>query len=187
MFCANKYANLNPDSMSGTIKNSDPPKEREVGEIAYYPGTDGIEINPRIKRAFMQFMKYSVVGASGYVINIAVFSFMVKAAGMHYMAAAIFSFVPAVTSNFLLNKYWTFNNPDGAVSRQMGRFLIISVASLLLNLLLLRMLIEIMTSVDALGMRVDRAIVAQVIAISICTVLNFSGNKLWSFRQASTP
>jgi putative flippase GtrA len=44
---------------------------------------------------------------------------------------------------------------------------------------------EIMVSSNALG--VDRAIVSQAIAITICTVLNFSGNKLWSFRQPSTP
>lgn len=186
MFCAGKYDNLSGGKMSGAIKHSNAVKEREVGEAPFYSGSGIIDFIPRIKRAIRQFMKYSVVGASGFVINMAVYSTMVKWVGLHYMTAAIISFTVAVTNNFVLNKYWTFNNPRGAVSRQMRRFLVISVASLALNLVLLRTLMEIMASIDALGVHVDRAIIAQALAISVCTVLNFSGNKLWSFRQVST-
>jgi dolichol-phosphate mannosyltransferase len=171
--------------MSGTYKHTNVHQERDVGDLTRYPGSGITAIKPRIIRALKQFMKYSIVGASGFVINMAVYSFMVKAVGLHYMAAAVVSFTAAVTSNFILNKYWTFSNPQGAVSRQARRFLIVSIASLIPNLLILRVLMEIMVSSNALG--VDRAIVSQAIAITICTVLNFSGNKLWSFRQPSTP
>jgi len=140
-----------------------------------------------MRRAIRQFMKYSIVGASGYIVNIAVYSLMVKVVGMHYMIAAVVSFMPAVTNNFLLNKYWTFNNPQGVVSRQARRFLVVSLASLGLNLALLRALMEVLASIETLGvLHVDRAIIAQAAAITICTILNFSGNKLWSFRQTST-
>lgn len=172
--------------MSGAIKHSNAAKEQEVGEVPFYSGMGIIDFIPRIKRAVRQFMKYSIVGASGFVINMAVYSIMVKWVGLYYMSAAIVSFTVAVTNNFFLNKYWTFNNPQGAVSRQMRRFMVISVASLALNLAILRTLMEIMASIDTLGVHVDRAIIAQAIAITICTVLNFSGNKLWSFRQVST-
>ena len=173
--------------MSGTFKHSDTGKEAKVGEIPFLTGAETSSLGPRIRRACKQFMKYSVVGASGYIVNLAVYSFMVKVVGMHYMAAAVVSFLPAVMNNFILNKYWTFNNPQGMVSRQAWRFLIISIASLMLNLVVLRALMEIMANIDALGVHFDRAIIAQALAITICTVLNFSGNKLWSFRQASTP
>lgn len=173
--------------MNEAVEHSKVNNEQEVGELAYYPGSGIVNVNPRIRRAIGQFMKYSIVGASGFVINMIVYSAMVKSVGMHYMPAAIVSFTAAITNNFILNKYWTFNNPQGAVSRQARRFLVISLASLALNLAILRVLVEILASVNALGLHVDRAIVAQAVAISICTILNFSGNKLWSFRQASTP
>ena len=132
----------------------------------------------RLKRAFGQFWKYCLVGASGFVINLFIFWLMINFAGVHYLVAATVSFAVAVSNNFFLNKYWTFGNPEGDVFSQAGRFTIISITSWALNLLILRLLIE-----DA---NIDNQIVAQAIAISLVTVLNFSGNKLWSFRQTTT-
>lgn len=171
--------------MSGTQRHSSTSEETGVGQMGYYADPRVRDLGPRLKRASRQFIKYSLVGASGYVVNMAVFIFMVKVAGMHYMAASVISFFPAVTNNFILNKYWTFNNPDGVFSRQAWRFLVVSLVSLGLNLVLLRVLMEVLGSFSSLNIH-DQAIIAQATAITICTILNFSGNKLWSFRQAST-
>ena len=132
----------------------------------------------RLKRAYGQFWKYCLVGASGFIINILIFWMMIRVVQAHYLVAASVSFAFAVSSNFILNKYWTFGNPDGDLFSQAGRFLVISVTSWLLNLLILRLLIE-----DA---NLDNELIAQAIAISLVTVLNFTGNKLWSFRQPTT-
>ncbi len=129
----------------------------------------------RIKRAFGQFWKYCLVGLSGFIINLSVFWVMINTFDAHYMVAASVSFAVAVSNNFLLNKYWTFGNPEGDLFSQAGRFAIISITSWALNLFILRLLIE-----DA---NMNNEFVAQAIAISMVTVLNFSGNKLWSFRQ----
>ena len=135
-------------------------------------------LEARLKRAYGQFWKYCLVGASGFIINILIFWMMIRGVQAHYLVAASVSFAFAVSSNFILNKYWTFGNPDGDLFSQAGRFLVISVTSWLLNLLILRLLIE-----DA---NLDNELIAQAIAISLVTVLNFTGNKLWSFRQPTT-
>lgn len=132
----------------------------------------------RIRRAFRQFVKYCLVGAIGLVVNLAVYSLLVKGAHFHYLAAATFSFTVAVTNNFVLNKFWTFGNPQGTMFVQAGRFLIVSATSLLLNLLVLRLLIE--------DLNLNNKIIAQAIAISLVTVFNFTGNKMWSFRRTTT-
>lgn len=136
------------------------------------------DFNDRIQRAFRQFLKYCLVGASGLVVNLAVYAFLVKKAGFHYLPGATLSFIVAATNNFLLNKYWTFDNPQGAVFTQMSRFVIISISSLILNLAILSMLLE--------NFLIGNRIVAQVIAISLVTVFNFTGNKMWSFRRTTT-
>lgn len=135
-------------------------------------------LKARIKRAMRQFVKYCLVGASGFAVNLIVFTLLVKGANLHYLSGATFSFIVAVTNNFLLNKYWTFNNPRGTVFVQAGRFLIVSASSLVLNLLVLRLLIE--------DLNLNNSIVAQAIAISLVTVFNFTGNKMWSFRRTTT-
>ena len=135
-------------------------------------------IEVRLKRAMRQFVKYCLVGAIGLVVNLIVYSLLVKGAHFYYLAGATVSFIVAVTNNFILNKYWTFGNPQGGMFVQAGRFLIISGTSLFMNLLILRLLIE--------DLNLDNKIVAQVIAISLVTVFNFMGNKMWSFRRKAT-
>src|SRR5438034_7041866 len=53
---------------------------------------------------WMQLVKFSVVGATGYVINLAAFSALVEGAGVHYRTAAVLAFCVAVSNNFLWNR-----------------------------------------------------------------------------------
>ena len=133
----------------------------------------------RVGRAFgrrsnwEQLAKFCVVGAAGYVVNLAVYSALLRGAGVHYIAAAIGSFLVAVTHNYLLNRLWTFRRQRGHVAYQGLRFLVVSAISLGANLLALHLLIE-----AGVG-----KIIAQAIAIVLVTPLNFVGNKLWSFGR----
>lgn len=158
---------------------------------------NGQGIKSRLLRANRQFIKYCLVGASGMIINLAIFNFIFNEIGVYYMVAATISFIFAATSNFLLNKYWTFGNPKGAVSEQIRRFIIISAIGLGLNLLILPLLTNMhyvetlayrLNYVEILGYRFQfaSAVVAQVITITLVTVFNFTGNKMWSFRRSKS-
>ena len=120
-----------------------------------------------------QLAKFCVVGASGYLVNLAVFATLFKVMGFHYIPAAIGSFLVAVVNNYAWNRLWTFRGSSGSVAYQGSRFLVVSVISLLANLAVLYALVEF-----GLG-----ALPAQAIAIVLVTPLNFVGNKLWSFRR----
>ena len=122
---------------------------------------------------WMQLAKFCTVGATGYVVNLAVFTLLVEGLGVHYLAAATCSFLVAVTNNYTWNRLWTFRHARGHVGYQGLRFLIVSTAALAANLCVLRLL------VGEAGLAEVRA---QAIAILLVTPLNFIGNKLWSFR-----
>jgi putative flippase GtrA len=121
---------------------------------------------------WVQLAKFSAVGASGYVVNLAVYTALLKGADFHYALAATCSFVVAVTNNYTWNRLWTFHAQRGHVGWQGLRFLVVALAAYGVNLILLSALI-------ALG--VDK-VLSQAIAIVLVTPLNFVGNKLWSFR-----
>ena len=122
---------------------------------------------------WVQLAKFATVGATGYIVNLAVYAALVRGAGWHYALAATASFLVAVTNNYLWNRVWTFRHQRGHVGFQGLRFLTVALAAYVANLGILAVLVE-------LG--VDK-IVAQAIAIVLVTPLNFVGNKLWSFRR----
>ena len=75
-----------------------------------------------------RFLKFSVVGAIGFVIDFGLFNLLAGTLGMGSIPASGISFVAAVTNNFILNRYWTY--PDSRskrISQQAIQFGIVSV------------------------------------------------------------
>jgi len=125
----------------------------------------------RKRRNWEQLLKFCVVGASGYVVNLAVYTLLLDVVGFNYISAAVGSFLVAVTNNYGWNRIWTFRAHRGGVAYQGMRFFIVSTIALLANLAVLHFLVTL-----GLG-----EVVAQAIAIVLVTPVNFVGNKLWSF------
>ena len=119
-----------------------------------------------------QLFKFGFVGASGYLINLAVFAALVEAAGLHHAVGAVGAFCVAVSSNFYWNRHWTFRASEGHAGFQAARFFTVSLAGLVLNLAILEALIG--AGLDALP--------AQAIAVAAVMPVNFVGNKLWTFQ-----
>lgn len=120
-----------------------------------------------------QLAQFCVVGATGYVVNLAVYTLLLRVAGLHYQPAAVGSFLVAVTNNYTWNRAWTFRASRGRVGAQGARFLVVSVLALAANLAVLEVLVQV-----GVG-----KIPAQAVAIVLVTPVNFVGNKLWSFRR----
>ena len=122
-----------------------------------------------------QLVKFCVVGGSGYVVNLCVFTLAVEALSMHHLAAATCAFVVAVMNNFWWNRHWTFGARDGHAGFQAARFFTVSVTAFLFAAAILELL------VSGSGMS---EVPAQAIAIVAATPLNFLGNKMWSFARS---
>ena len=118
-------------------------------------------------------MKFCVVGATGYVVNLAVYTALVRGVDLHYAPAAVCSFLVAVTNNYTWNRVWTFRRQRGHVVFQGLRFFVVSTLALAANLVVLYLLVQ-----AGLG-----EVPAQAVAIVFVTPINFVGNKLWSFRH----
>jgi len=127
----------------------------------------------RARHNWVQLAKFCVVGASGYAVNIGVYSLLLNWANLHYVVAATGSFLVAASSNYTLNRHWTFRAQRGHVGIQGMRFFVVSGIVYCANLGVLTLLV-------AAG---AGKIVAQAAAIVVVTPLNFLGNKLWSFRR----
>ena len=155
---------------------------------------------------WMQLAKFCAVGASGYAVNLGVFSALLLGAGIHHLPAATASFLVAVTNNYTWNRLWTFRGQRGHIAYQGIRFLIVSLCALAANEVLLTTLVALghvayqglrflvvaicalvanLVALEALVWLGLPEIPAQAIAIVLVMPLNFVGNKLWSFRRRS--
>jgi putative flippase GtrA len=127
----------------------------------------------RQRANWLQLLRFAAVGASGYVVNLAVFAAAVHGAGFDYLVAAVLAFVVALANNFFWNRGWTFRAGAGHAGFQAARFLVVSLVAFAFNVVLLYVLVEYA------GIQ---KVPAQALAIVAATPLNFIGNKLWSFR-----
>ena len=126
----------------------------------------------RVNRSdWMQLVRFLVVGTSGYVVNLAIFSIALLL-GAHYIPAAIIAFIVAWMNNFMLNRYWTFRAHAEAMVGQGARYLAVSVVALIANLIILQLLVD-----AGLG-----ETLSQAIAIVLVTPLSYLLSRRWSFR-----
>ena len=117
------------------------------------------------------FARYCTVGASGYVVNSVLYLLFQQE--LPYPVAFAFAFVAAATSNFVLNRAWTFRASGRRASPQYARFLAVSLGALALDLLVLVELVEVAGA---------PRFAAAAIAILAATPASYLGNRLWTFR-----
>jgi putative flippase GtrA len=122
---------------------------------------------------WIQLAKFGIVGASGYLVNLAVYSLLLKGAQLHYLPSATCSFLVAASWNYWWNRHWTFRAERGHFGYQGMRFFVVSATVYGANVGVLSLLISLGRG----------KIVSQAVAIVLVTPLNFLGNKLWSFRH----
>jgi putative flippase GtrA len=121
---------------------------------------------------WLQLGRFGAVGASGYVVNLAVFAACVHLIGIDYHLSAVIAWAVSVLNNFWLNRHWTFDAKQDHPVRQAVRFFTVSLVAFGFTYVVLVVL------VDAGLMKVA----AQAIAIAAGTPLSFIGQKLWSFK-----
>lgn len=131
---------------------------------------------PRIHRAsasdWAQLVRFCVVGASGYVVNLLVYVALLNGIGLHYIESAVGAFCVAWLNNFALNRHWTFRGGGRSAMSQGARYLAVSLVALGFNLALLHGLV-------VAGMP---ELPAQAVAILLVTPVAFLLNRRWAFR-----
>ena len=120
---------------------------------------------------WLELIRYCLVGASGYVVNLAVFWLVVHR--LPYPVAFTVAFIAAATGNFVLNRRFTFRVDHGKPHHQYARFVAVSAVALGFDLAVLALLVE------GVGLT---TLPSAAIAILLATPVSFFGNKLWSFR-----
>lgn len=125
----------------------------------------------------LKFIKFCAVGASGLAIDFG-FTYLFKDKWHYnkYIANSI-GFVLAASSNYVLNRYWTFNSQNANIGLEYLDFIFVSIIGLGINNLAL-WFIHSKSGFPFYGSKIG--------AIGVATFWNFAANYLYTFNQLAS-
>jgi len=140
-----------------------------------------------------RFVKFLIVGTIGAVVDFGTFNILTAVFRLPPVPSSVASFLAAVTSNFLFNRYWTY--PDSRskpIWRQALQFAGVNTIGLLIRTPLFAALIPVWhTLVDRLGAadiipgeQLPRNL-ALACAVVVVLVWNFVVNRIWTYNDVS--
>ena len=141
-----------------------------------------------------RFFKFAIVGAVGAVVDFGIFNLL---SGVHKVPAlwsSMTSFVAAVISNFLWNRYWTY--PDSRskpISHQLTQFILVSIVGLAIRTVLFALLEKSFIKVASQILPSNFALTPVTVghnamlafAILIVMLWNFIANRYWTYSDVS--
>ena len=162
-----------PEELSTTLER--PTVTRTSRVVQRAPVSLHLRVRHGVRKThnWLQLVRFGVVGATGYAVNLGVFAVCVHVLAIDYRVSAVVAWVVAVTNNFWWNRHWTFGAKAAHPMGQAIRFFAVSLVVFGFTYGVLVLLVS--------GMGMTK-VLAQAIAIAAGTPLNFVGQKLWSFK-----
>jgi putative flippase GtrA len=128
-----------------------------------------------------RWLAFNGVGVLGVGVQLGLLTLLVHGAGLHYLLATAIAVEITVLHNFIWHQHWTWRDRPSpsaaAVARRLARFhLLNGTVSLFGN-------IAIMTILCG-TLRID-PVAANVVAIGVCSMLNFVASEVLVFKTTS--
>ncbi len=134
----------------------------------------GQEKASRLSRFAKQAAKYYAVGASGVLVNLGLLFYLTEYVGLWYFLSYTLAISASITSNFILNKFWTFRDSINSQKTivMYVKFASVSFLGMAIQLGSVYFLVESFSVYYML---------AALISISIAGAINFIINRSWTF------
>ena len=116
-------------------------------------------------------LKFLAAGASGYLLHMAVLASLVEFLGAAPMRGAVAAFAVAMTSNYVVNRLWTFRARATPVARSYLAYAVGAVGGLLVQLVVMQALAW------------THYAIAASLGIVAGTLVTFLSSQLWAFAK----
>lgn len=123
---------------------------------------------------FWLFVKFAVVGGSGVIVDFSITYLLKEKAEINRYIANSIGFIIAATTNYFLNRWWTFQSHDPRVGQEYFTFIGIAIIGLLINNAMLYLFHE---------KAKIHFYLSKLMAIGIVTIWNFIMNYIFTFPQ----
>jgi dolichol-phosphate mannosyltransferase len=122
---------------------------------------------PLCRSTFRRFAAFSLVGASGVLVQTIMLAGLLRFSGLHYLLATALAVEASVLNNFVWHRRWTWSDrPGSRVAVSLLRFNATNGAmSLIGNLALMFVLVSLLKL---------NPYAANLLTIGICSLINFT-------------
>jgi putative flippase GtrA len=128
------------------------------------------------RRGVRQFVKFGIVGASGFIVNLILFTILQRTTQLPFWLEFSVSFMIGGVSNYFLNRWWTFRS-TGHAGREATQFLTVSFLALLVG--------NLTGWILESGLQYHHHHTVWFLSTLSGMLLNFFVNKYWTFRKVT--
>tara|TARA_B100000676_G_C18055795_1_gene834324 strand:- start:835 stop:1962 length:1128 start_codon:yes stop_codon:yes gene_type:complete len=127
-------------------------------------------------RNLKDFIKYSLVGFSGVIVNLGLYTFLTRIYNFSELIAPIISIETALISNFILNNFWTFErrSTQSRIRVKFLKFHLVSGLAAVINYVVFLSLFVTFGVHD---------IFANLIGIVFAAIANYLINSNWTWKE----
>ena len=122
---------------------------------------------------FLKFIKFCAVGFSGMILDFGTTWILKEKFRINKYISNSIGFILAATTNYMLNRYWTFHSQNKQVATEFLSFMLIAIAGLGINNLVIFLLHDKLKW---------NFYFAKVFAVGVVTLWNFGLNYLFTFK-----
>lgn len=133
--------------------------------------TDFVLKIPMIKSIF-KFTRYSMVGGLCALIDYVIFFIGFKIIGLNYLYALAASLLISGTTGFILHKHFTFRNKSNQYIKQISKYILVVITSIILNFTIMYVLVDIILVYP---------LIARIETIFLVWLLNFTMHNFFTF------
>ena len=132
-----------------------------------------MDFNQLIDKIFLlKFVKFCLVGFSGVFVDFGMTYFFKEVVKLQKYVANAIGFTVAATTNYMLNRVWTFQSQNPHIAQEFSRFFLIALIGLAINSAIIWLMNE--------KMKVNFYL-SKLVATGIVTLWNFLINAYFTF------
>ncbi|MGI6319781.1 MAG: GtrA family protein [Bacteroidales bacterium] len=122
--------------------------------------------------AIFLFLKFGIVGFMGLIVDFGITYIFKEILRVNKFVSNALGFLLAASSNYILNRIWTFKSENPDVFQEFGKFFIVSIIGLGINSAVLWFCNE--------KLKINFYI-SKIFAVIVATMWNFLANWLYTF------
>ncbi|WP_297637222.1 GtrA family protein [uncultured Clostridium sp.] len=119
-------------------------------------------------------IKFGFVGVINFTITLIVYNILIHF-GVNYIVANSIGYIAGMVNSYVWNNIWVFQAKSKSLKVAI-KFIIVNLIVMGINNILLFILVK--------DCGLNKTI-AQGVALVITTLINFAGNRFWTFREKS--